>query len=130
MVAMGIVLLIGVLAFGIFFFRLHTMPERIAHKSRKIQFEVVAVLGLIALFTHIHIFWIAGLLLALIDLPDFGTSLNRIVRSTEKLAGLRSGEGDGELSPVTITGNKERDETAEATRMDMQAPPHCSEHAG
>ena len=42
-----------------------------AHKSQKLQFEIVAVLGLISLFTHMHIFWIAGLLLALIDLPDF-----------------------------------------------------------
>ena len=42
-----------------------------AHKSQKLQFEIVAVLGLLALFTHIHLFWIAGLLLALVDLPDF-----------------------------------------------------------
>ena len=64
--------------FGILFLRLHTLPERMAHKSQKIQFEIVAVLGLIALFTHMHIFWIAGLLLAMIDLPDFGSSLGRI----------------------------------------------------
>ena len=57
-----------------------------AHKSHKLQFEIVAVLGLIALFTHMHIFWIAGLLLAMIDLPDFGTSLNRIAGSAEKIA--------------------------------------------
>ena len=36
-----------------------------AHKSQKLQFEIVAVLGLLALFTHVHLFWIAGLLLAL-----------------------------------------------------------------
>ena len=54
------------------FLRLHTLPERMAHKSQKLQFEIVAVLGLLALFTHVHIFWVAGLLLALIDIPDFG----------------------------------------------------------
>ena len=64
--------MLAVLGFGIMFFRLHTLPERMAHKSQKIQFEIVAVLGLIALFTHMHIFWVAGLLLALIDFPDFG----------------------------------------------------------
>jgi hypothetical protein len=97
MVAMALILALCVLAFGILFLRLHTLPERIAHKSHKIQFEIVAVLGLIALFTHMHIFWIAGLLLALVDMPDFGTSLNRIAGSTEKLAGLKPGEGLVEL---------------------------------
>jgi hypothetical protein len=58
-----------------------------AHKSQKLQFEIVAVLGLISLFTHMHIFWIAGLLLALIDLPDFGTPLRGIAGSVEKIAG-------------------------------------------
>jgi hypothetical protein len=92
MVVMAVVLLLSVLGFGIFFFRLHTLPERIAHRTHKIQFEIVAILGLIALFTHMHIFWIAGLLLAFIELPDFGTSLNRIAESTETLAGIKSPE--------------------------------------
>src|SRR5262249_16778602 len=55
MVVMVFVLLVSVVAFGVLFFRLHTLPERIAHKSHKIQFEIVAVLGLISLFTHMHI---------------------------------------------------------------------------
>src|SRR5215813_11744055 len=68
MVVTAIILGLAVFGFGILFLRLHTLPERVAHKSHKIQFEIVAVLGLIALFTHMHIFWIAGLLLALIDM--------------------------------------------------------------
>ena len=87
MVVMGVILLLAVVMFGILFLRLHTLPERMAHKSQKIQFEIVAILGLIALFTHMHIFWIAGLLLAVIDFPDFGSSLGRIAESTEKMAG-------------------------------------------
>ena len=93
MVVMSLFLLLAVVMFGIVFLRLHTLPERMAHKSKKIQFEIVAVLGLIALFTHMHIFWIAGLLLAMIDLPDFGTSLGRIAASTEQLAGIRPSDG-------------------------------------
>ena len=89
MVVMAVVLLLAVMGFGVFFFRLHTLPERIAHRTHKIQFEIVAILGLIALFTHMHIFWIIGLLLAFIELPDFGTSLNRIADSTETLAGIQ-----------------------------------------
>lgn len=85
MVVMAAILVVAVLMFGILFFRLHTLPERIAHKSNKIQFEIVAVLGLISLFTHMHIFWIAGLLLALIDIPDF-SSFGRIAGSVERIA--------------------------------------------
>jgi hypothetical protein len=93
MVVMAAILLLAVLGFGILFLRLHTLPERMAHKGHKIQFEIVAVLGLIALFTHMHIFWVAGLLLALIDIPDFGNALRRIAGSTEKMAGMKPGEG-------------------------------------
>jgi hypothetical protein len=105
MVVTGILLLLGILAFGILFFRLHTLPERLAHKSQKIQFEIVAVLGLIALFTHMHIFWIAGLFLALIDVPDFGTALGRMARSLEKMAGIKTAEPTTEVEPETITAS-------------------------
>jgi len=105
MVIMSLFLVFAVLGFGILFLRLHTLPERIAHKSHKIQFEIVAVLGLIALFTHMHIFWIAGLLLALIDLPDFGSSLGRIAESTEKMAGIKSDTDAGvEPQPESTSG--------------------------
>jgi hypothetical protein len=93
MVIMGVILALSVLAFGILFLRLHSLPERMAHRTHKLQLEIVAVLCLIALFTHMHIFWIAALLLAMIDLPDFGTSLNRIAGSAEKIAGIGPGEG-------------------------------------
>src|SRR5258708_29134476 len=86
MVVMGIFLIVAVLAVGNFYLQLHTLPERMAHKSQKLQFEIVAVLGLLALFTHVHLFWIAGLFLALIDLPDFGTPLRSIANSVEKIA--------------------------------------------
>ena len=91
MVVLSVILVLSVLLFGNLFFRLHTMPERMAHRGHKIQFEIVAVLGLLALFTHIHLFWVAGLLLALIDIPDFASSLSRIAGSTEKLAGIGPG---------------------------------------
>jgi hypothetical protein len=106
MIAMVIILVLAVVAFGVLFLRLHTLPERIAHRGHKLQFEIVAVLGLIALFTHMHIFWVAGLLLALIDLPDFGTPLNRIAGSTEKMAGLKPGEGFMDLSPDEMAAAK------------------------
>jgi hypothetical protein len=105
MVVMAVILVLAVLGFGTVFFRLHTLPERMAHKGKKLQFEIVAVLGLLALFTHIHLFWVAGLLLALIDIPDFGGSLSRIAGSTEKLAGLGPGHGAVELPEETDHGH-------------------------
>lgn len=101
MVAVAWFLLLAVVIFGVVFLRLHTLPERIAHKSQKIQFEIVAILGLIALFTHMHIFWIIGLLLAVIDFPDIGNPLKRIAGSAEKIAGLGPGEGAIEIPQAT-----------------------------
>jgi hypothetical protein len=126
MVVMSIVLVLAVLLFGVLFFRLHTLPERMAHKSQKLQFEIVAVLGLIALFTHMHIFWIIGLVLALIEFPDFGTPLRRIASSTEKLAGIRPGEDEssrgadahGQIAAVNAVtkpdGNGQQEEPSHA----------------
>jgi hypothetical protein len=99
LVIMAIFLVIVLLAVGNLFLRLHTLPERMAHSSQKLQFEIVAVLGLLALFTHVHLFWVAGLILALIDLPDWGTPLRRIAGSVEKIAGLPSGESAISAAP-------------------------------
>jgi hypothetical protein len=109
MVAMVIILLASVVGFGVLFLRLHTLPERIAHRGHKLQFEIVAVLGLIALFTHMHIFWVIGLMLALVDLPDFGTPLNRIAGSTEKMAGLKPGEGFMDVPDPGVAAAAEND---------------------
>jgi hypothetical protein len=89
MVVMGIFLVATVLWVGTLYWRLHSLPERMAHKSEKLQFEIVAILGLLSLFTHVHLFWVAGLFLALIDIPDFGTPLRSIAGSVEKIADTR-----------------------------------------
>lgn len=88
MVAIGIFLIVAILAVGNFYLQLHSLPERMAHKSQKFQFEIVAVLGLLSLFTHNHLYWVIGLFLAMIDLPDFSTPLRRIAGSVEKMAGV------------------------------------------
>ena len=88
MIGVGIFLIVAVLAVGNFYLHLHSLPERMAHKSQKFQFEIVAVLGLLSLFTHNHLYWVIGLFLAMIDLPDFSTPLRRIAGSVEKMAGV------------------------------------------
>lgn len=93
LVVMGVFLVVALIWVGTLYLCLHSLPERMAHKSEKLQFEIVAILGLLALFTHAHLFWVAGLLLAMIDIPDFGTPLRSIANSVEKIAGTRSDIG-------------------------------------
>jgi hypothetical protein len=102
MVVMAIVLLGVVLWFGIFFFRLHSLPERMAHTTHKVQLEIVAVLCLIALFTHIHLFWVIALILAMIEFPDISGWLGRIAGSVEKIA--ESGPNKGAAVAPVETG--------------------------
>lgn len=113
MIVTGVVLLAGVVGFGIVFLTLHTLPERMAHKAHKLQFEIVAVLGLLALFTHMHIFWVAGLLLALIDLPDFGGWLGRIAGSVERIADAHDG------GPAAKTADQPGDEAAKPSQENV-----------
>jgi hypothetical protein len=98
MVGTAAFLLVVVVAFGLLFLRLHSLPERMAHRGHKLQFEIVAVLCLIALFTHVHAFWIAALLLALIDFPDIGDWMRRIAGGVERIAEINSAENSTEPS--------------------------------
>ena len=119
MVVMGIILLLSVLMFGLLYFRLHALPDRYAHK--KVQLEIVCVLGLIAMFTHMHIFWIVALLLALVDLPDFGTPLKRIAGSTEKIAGIRPGTGADQTPTDAIAIIGQADQEGKGAKADGTA---------
>jgi hypothetical protein len=138
MVAGAVFLVAAVLMFGVLFLRIHTLPERMAHKGHKLQFEIVAVLGLLALFTHVHLFWVAGLLLALIDIPDFSGTFTRMAGALEKIA-AKPGDGvvaapndapavlksDGEAAPVPapiIVGAKPGDGVADVPRRPALAP--------
>src|SRR5215813_6897970 len=91
--AMVVFLIVMVLLVIVIYFKLHALPEQIAHKGQKIQYELVALLALISLFTHNHYFWIAGLLLAFIPLPDFSTPLNGMADSLQRMAGRRNRAG-------------------------------------
>jgi hypothetical protein len=104
MIAVGIILIAAIVGVGNLYLHLHTLPERMAHKSQKLQFEIVAVLGLLALFTHNHLFWVIGLFLAMVDLPDFGTPLRRIAGSVDKMAGVTP-EPDPTETPTETAGH-------------------------
>jgi hypothetical protein len=115
MVVTGIILVVSVVGFGVLFLRLHSLPERIAHRTHKLQFEIVAVLCLLALFTHVHLFWVAALLLALIEFPDIGGWLGKIAGSVEKIAEKPS-QVAAQTPLESLAGVKRDEGPAEAPR--------------
>ena len=124
MVVVGIVLIGSILGIGNLYLRLHSLPEQMAHKSQKLQFEIVAVLGLLALFTHNHLFWVIGLLLALVDLPDFGTPLRSIAGSVEKIAGIPPDDGATEVAGESAAHAVAAD-TTKAGAAKSEVPSHA-----
>lgn len=81
-----IFLVLAVMGLGSLYFWLHALPERMSHGAGQRQFQLVAVLSLLALFTHIQAFWIAALILALVPVPDFWTPLASMADSLTKMA--------------------------------------------
>jgi multisubunit Na+/H+ antiporter MnhF subunit len=84
---MAVFLVVILLLVGNFYLRLHSLPEQMAHGASKVQLQLVGVLGLLALFTHNHLFWVAALLIALVPVPDFSRPLFSMADSLERIAG-------------------------------------------
>ncbi len=107
LLAFATVLLIGaVLAVGVLFLWLHSLPERMVHNATKWQIDLVAVLCLLSLFTHVHAFWVAALLLAFLKIPefampDFSSPLSRIATSLEDLASANPPSQSTASGPAT-----------------------------
>ena len=105
--AMIIFLIVVVFAVGLIYLRLHALPEHLAHGTSKVQLQIVGVLALLALFTHNHIFWIAALLLALVQFPNFSAPLASMAQSLEKLAGSAPPAGARASIPAAEVPPKE-----------------------
>lgn len=116
MLTVLIALIVIILLLGTFYLYLHSLPERLAHKHGRIQFELVAVLGLLALFTHNQIFWVAALVLAFIQLPDFMSPLDTIANSANRIAKKFDGKGE-----VSADAYLEAQETLSADAGEEQA---------
>jgi hypothetical protein len=86
------IVVIAVLGLGVFYLKLHAIPEQLAHKHSNTQSQLIMVLALLALFTHNNLFWVAALILALLKLPDFLTPINSISESLKKLTPDQAGE--------------------------------------
>jgi hypothetical protein len=109
---MMLFLLLVVVVIGNLYFQLHSLPERVAHRGHHVQMQLVAVLCLLALFTHNHVFWIAALLLAMAHLPDLTTPINSIAQSLKKMEG---GPRDrGTLPAATVAAQTAYEEVGRA----------------
>jgi hypothetical protein len=95
-------LVVAVMSLGVMYFWLHSIPERLAHGASKTQFQLVAVMSLLALFTHNNAFWVGALLLALIPIPDFWTPLAMMADSLAKMAGRRLRHAPADDRSVTV----------------------------
>jgi hypothetical protein len=82
------ILVMVVLLVGVFYFTLHSLPEKMAHGADRGKLQIVGLLSLIALFTHNNYFWIAALLLAAVKLPDLLTPIKSLARSAKELTML------------------------------------------
>jgi len=80
--------IILVLFIGSFYFRLHAIPEHMAHSDNHAQMQVIGILCLLALFTHNNMFWVVALLVAAFRMPDFLSPLQSIAGSLESLKKL------------------------------------------
>ena len=116
--AVGLFVLTAVFATGLVFLWLHSLPERMAHKGQKLQFEAVAVLCMLALFTHNNVFWVIALLLAIVDLPDMTTPLNRIASAAEAFTAKQE---SGTAAPL------EQAQAESETAMPVVTPPAVAE---
>ena len=101
--AMIVFLIVVVFAVGLIYLRLHALPEHLAHGASKTQLQLVSVLALLALFTHNHIFWIAALLVALVQFPNFSAPLASMAQSLERMAGRAPPAGTAAPIPEVMT---------------------------
>ena len=98
--AVLVLLVILLMAVGNLYFKLHAVPERMAHKHHNTQLQIITVLTILALFTHNNVFWVAALLLAVIRLPDFTTPINSIANSLQQLVDHKTKNSDSPTVPA------------------------------
>lgn len=79
-----------IILIGVAYFTLHSIPEKIAHESNHPQFQLVGILALLALFTHNGLFWVAAILVAGFQFPDFAAPLRSIADAIRSLAPQRT----------------------------------------
>ncbi|SLN61184.1 hypothetical protein ROA7450_03159 [Roseovarius albus] len=113
-VGITVFVVVLILLLGVFYLKLHSLPEQMAHHSNHTQFQVVAILGLIALFTHNNFFWIAALILASIQLPDYEGLLTSMSESLKSMAEKLDSRETLAAETETVAAMDAPDETTKA----------------
>ena len=81
----AVFLVLIVVSLGVLYLNIHSLPERMSHRTSQAQAGLVAVLCILALFTHNQIFWVMALLLAFIRIPDFETPIQSMSDSLRRM---------------------------------------------
>ena len=103
LVVVTIVLVLVVIGFGALYFTVQAWPDRLAKGASKVQLQIVGILGLLSLLTFNNVFWIAGLLLAAVRIPDIVTPLWEISRSlTRQLRPTAASSRSSMRAPASI----------------------------
>ncbi|WP_253762025.1 hypothetical protein [Ruegeria sp. HKCCD4332] len=106
--AMVVFFVVLVVLIGVGYLTLHSVPEKMAHENNHPQFQLVGILALLALFTHNGLFWVAAILVAGFQFPDFATPLRNIADAIRSLARVPAPEPVPEVTeqtpPVSETG--------------------------
>ena len=107
MTVMAVFLVVVVVSVGLIYLRLHALPEQMAESAiSKVQMQFVAVLALLALFTHNHVFWIvprrrfcAGGTAGLLDADEFDRAVaGKTVPGATRRSPIAASDGTDLLS--------------------------------
>lgn len=112
--AMIVFLVVAIVLIGVSYFTLHSIPEKMAHESNHPQFQLVGILALLALFTHNGLFWVAAILVAGFQFPDWGAPLRAIADAIDRSGARRTSE-DPEVDPAEGPRSAAGDGGAERT---------------
>ncbi|NOD62019.1 hypothetical protein [Ruegeria sp. HKCCD9179] len=99
--AMVVFFVVLVVLIGVGYLTLHSVPEKMAHENNHPQFQLVGILALLALFTHNGLFWVAAILVAGFQFPDFATPLRNIADAIRSLARIPAPEPLPEVTEPT-----------------------------
>ena len=106
-------LVILLMTIGVLYLKLHALPERLAHRQSSTQLQFIAVLAVLALFTHNNIFWVAALLLSVVRLPDYLTPIKSIAASLSRLADTSAASTSGPSPTVKPLAGEAKDTARE-----------------
>jgi hypothetical protein len=97
--AMVVFFVVLVVLIGVGYLTLHSVPEKMAHENTHPQFQLVGILALLALFTHNGIFWVAAVLVAGFQFPDFATPMRNIADAIRSLGQSLAPQAPAEPAP-------------------------------